>query len=70
MREYVATLMAQLQGMEFRMAILTGMMLSQPGLIGKDGTPQDIPLEPDLDIALTAVVRAWMEKDADNDDSG
>ena len=68
MREEVLALMAQMQDMPFRMAILTGMMMSQPGIIGKDGTLQDIPLEPDLDIALTAVVRAWMEKDADNDD--
>ena len=68
LRPEVAELMRQLEDLPFRNAIITGMLMAQPGIIAEDGTFRQVPLEPDLDLALRAVFRAWMAKDKAYDD--
>ena len=63
LRPEVAELMQQLQDVPFRNAIITGMLMAQPDIIAEDGTFRQVPLEPDLDLALRAVFKAWMAKD-------
>ena len=62
----IPTILEQLREMPLRQAIVGGILASQPGWVESDCTD---PLEPDTNIAIKAVCRAWLEADADHDDA-
>ena len=59
----IPTILEQLREMPLRQAIVGGILASQPGWVESDCTD---PLEPDTDIAIKAVLRAWQDADDDN----
>ena len=64
-RDNIPSVLEELREMPLRQAIIGGICASQPGWVESNCTD---PLEPDTVIAIKAVCRAWLDKDADNGD--